>query len=156
VGQPIIAAKSGLLCQAAQPARTECSHADGTDTATMAAVSAAACTGRSGLSRPHRPLHIRRPPLPTAHPADLLRPRTLAVLGFALITIGTIGCTQLSVGTTWQSLQGWLVLRGLGLGLAMTPLSTLALAIVSNRELARASSLVSVMRQVAGAIGLSA
>jgi hypothetical protein len=36
----------------------------------------------------------------------------------------------------------------------MTPLSTLALAIVSNRELARASSLVNVMRQVAGAIGL--
>ncbi|HEX6655692.1 MAG TPA: MFS transporter [Candidatus Limnocylindria bacterium] len=64
-------------------------------------------------------------------------PRILAILGFALITIGTIGCTQLSVGTTWQSLQVWLVLRGLGLGLAMTPLSTLALAIVSNRQLAR-------------------
>jgi MFS family permease len=83
-------------------------------------------------------------------------PRILAILGFALITIGTIGCTQLSVGTTWRSLQVWLVLRGLGLGLAMTPLSTLALAIVSNRQLARASSLVNVMRQVAGAIGLSA
>jgi MFS family permease len=82
-------------------------------------------------------------------------PRILAVIGFALITIGTIGCTQLRVETTWQSLQVWLVLRGLGLGLAMTPLSTLALAIVSNRELARASSLVNVMRQVAGAIGLS-
>jgi len=82
-------------------------------------------------------------------------PRILAVVGFALITIGTIGCTQLSVETTWQSLQVWLVLRGLGLGLAMTPLSTLALAIVSNRELARASSLVNVMRQVAGAIALS-
>jgi MFS family permease len=83
-------------------------------------------------------------------------PRILAILGFALITIGTIGFTQLSVETSWQSLQGWLVVRGLGLGLAMTPLSTLALAIVSNRELARASSLVNVMRQVAGAIGLSA
>ena len=83
-------------------------------------------------------------------------PRILATVGFALITIGTIGFTQLSVGTTWQSLQVWLMLRGLGLGLAMTPLSTLALAIVSNRQLARASSLVNVMRQVAGAIGLSA
>jgi EmrB/QacA subfamily drug resistance transporter len=82
-------------------------------------------------------------------------PRILAILGFALITIGTIGFTQLSVGTTWQSLQVWMVVRGLGLGLAMTPLSTLALAIVSNRQLARASSLVNVMRQVAGAIGLS-
>jgi MFS family permease len=82
-------------------------------------------------------------------------PRILAIVGFALITIGTIGFTRLSVSTTWQSLQVWLVLRGLGLGLAMTPLSTLALAIASNRELARASSLVNVMRQVAGAIGLS-
>lgn len=87
---------------------------------------------------------------------DRVGPRILAVLGFALITIGTIGFTQLSVGATWQSLQAWMVVRGLGLGLAMTPLSTLALAIVSNRELARASSLVNVMRQVAGAIGLSA
>jgi MFS family permease len=78
-------------------------------------------------------------------------PRILAILGFSLITIGTIGCMQLRVGTTWQSLQVWLVLRGL----AMTPLSTLALAIVSNRQLARASSLDNVMRQVAGAIGLS-
>jgi len=85
-----------------------------------------------------------------------LGPRILATFGFALLTVGTIGFTQLTVGTTWQSLQIRMVLRGLGLGLTNTPLNTLALAIVSNRQMARASSLVNVMRQVAGAIGLSA
>lgn len=82
-------------------------------------------------------------------------PRIMAVIGFALLTIGTIGFTQLTVRTTGADLQGWLVLRGLGLGLVNIPLQTLALAAISNRDMARASSLVNVTRQVAGAIGIA-
>ncbi|HEV8191706.1 MAG TPA: DHA2 family efflux MFS transporter permease subunit, partial [Ktedonobacterales bacterium] len=82
-------------------------------------------------------------------------PRIMATLGFLLITVGTIGFTQLTVNTTGESLQGWLILRGLGLGLINIPLQTLALAAVSNRAMARASSLVNVTRQVAGAVGVA-
>jgi EmrB/QacA subfamily drug resistance transporter len=82
-------------------------------------------------------------------------PRVMAVVGFALLAIGTIGFTQLTVHTTGADLQGWLILRGLGLGLVNIPLQTLALAAISNRDMARASSLVNVTRQVAGAIGVA-
>lgn len=83
-------------------------------------------------------------------------PRILAAVGFALLTVGTIGFTQLDLTTTGLSVQVWLILRGLGLGLTNIPLQTLVLSVVSNRAMARASSLVSVTRQVAGAIGIAA
>ena len=82
-------------------------------------------------------------------------PRWLTVFGFVLVTVGTYGFTQLTPTTSWQSLQGWLVLRGLGLGFTNIPLQTLALSVVSNRAMARASSLSNVTRQVFGAVGLS-
>jgi EmrB/QacA subfamily drug resistance transporter len=82
-------------------------------------------------------------------------PRILATLGFALVTAGTFGFTRLTPTTSWQSLQIWMVLRGLGLGFTNIPLQTLMLSVVSNRLMARASSLANVMRQVFGAIGLT-
>ncbi|HVU66957.1 MAG TPA: DHA2 family efflux MFS transporter permease subunit [Ktedonobacteraceae bacterium] len=85
-----------------------------------------------------------------------LGPRILAVTGLILLVGGSYGLTQLDVSTSGWSLQGWLVLRGLGLGLVNMPLQTLALSVVSNRAMAKASSLVTVTRQVAGAIGVAA
>ncbi len=82
-------------------------------------------------------------------------PRTLVAMGFVLVTIGTFGLTQLNVNTSWQSLQIWLLLRGLGLGFTNIPLQTLAVSVVSNRAMARASSLINVTRQVFGAIGIT-
>ena len=82
-------------------------------------------------------------------------PRILAFLGFILITIGTFALTQLTVSTPGLSLQGWFVLRGLGLGFINIPLQTLALSVISNQAMARASSLVNVTRQVSGALGVS-
>jgi EmrB/QacA subfamily drug resistance transporter len=82
-------------------------------------------------------------------------PRMLVATGFALVTVGTYGLTQLDVNTNWQSLQIWLVVRGLGLGFTNIPLQTLALSVVSNRAMARASSLTNVTRQVFGAIGIT-
>src|SRR5215469_16287843 len=83
-------------------------------------------------------------------------PRIMAVVGFVLVTVGTIGITQLNVATAGLSLQGWLVLRGFGLGLVNIPMQTLALSVVSNKAMARASSLVNVTRQVFSAVGVSA
>lgn len=83
-------------------------------------------------------------------------PRVMATVGFALITAGTYGLTQFSVNTSGADLQFWLVLRGLGLGLTNIPLQTLAVSVVSNRAMARASSLVNVTRQVTGAVGIAA
>jgi EmrB/QacA subfamily drug resistance transporter len=86
---------------------------------------------------------------------NVVGPRVLATAGFVLVTAGTWGLTRFTVTTTGQEVQFWLILRGLGLGFTNIPLQTLALSVVSNRAMARASSLVNVMRQVAGAVGAS-
>jgi EmrB/QacA subfamily drug resistance transporter len=82
-------------------------------------------------------------------------PRGLVSFGFILVTVGTYGLTKLSVNTTWQSMQIWLLVRGLGLGFTNIPLQTLAVSVVSNRAMARASSLINVTRQVFGAVGIT-
>ena len=82
-------------------------------------------------------------------------PRILVTLGFVLVTIGSYGLTQLHVNTSWQSLQLWLLVRGFGLGFTNIPLQTLAVSVVSNRAMARASSLINVTRQVFGAVGIT-
>ncbi len=82
-------------------------------------------------------------------------PRILAATGLALLVVGTYSLTQLDVNTSGQSLQIWLVLRGLGLGFTMPSLQTVALSAVSNRAMAKASSLVTVTRMVASAIGVA-
>jgi EmrB/QacA subfamily drug resistance transporter len=87
---------------------------------------------------------------------NVVGPRILAALGFALIVAGTYGFTKLGVDTSGTSLQPWLILRGFGLGFSNIPLQTLALSVVSNREMARASSLSNSTRQVFGAVGISA
>jgi EmrB/QacA subfamily drug resistance transporter len=82
-------------------------------------------------------------------------PRLLAATGLVLLVVGTSRLTQLEVNTTGLSLQIWLVLRGLGLGFTMPALQTMAVSKVSNRAMARASSLVTVTRMVASAIGVA-
>jgi EmrB/QacA subfamily drug resistance transporter len=82
-------------------------------------------------------------------------PRVLAVAGLAVATISMIGFTRLDIGTTGADLQVWLILRGLGLGLVAQPLQTLAVSVVSNRQMARASSLISSTKVVFGAVGVA-
>jgi MFS family permease len=82
-------------------------------------------------------------------------PRILVAVGLVLLVAGTYSLTQLDVNTSGMSLQIWLILRGLGLGFTMPALQTVALSAVSNRAMAKASSLVTVTRMVASAIGVA-
>ncbi len=82
-------------------------------------------------------------------------PRILSVVGTALVTISMIGFTRLNVTTTGADLQIWLILRGLGLGLVAQPLQTLAVSVVSNQQMAKASSLISSTKTAFGAVGVT-
>lgn len=86
---------------------------------------------------------------------NVVGPRTLAFFGLAFVTVATIGLRDVSLSTTGASLQGWLVLRGIGLGMTNTPLQTIALSRISNKAMARATSLLSVTRQVFSSIGVA-
>ena len=82
-------------------------------------------------------------------------PRILAVAGLAIVAISMIGFTRLNISTTGADLQPWLILRGIGLGLVAQPLQTLAVSVVSNRQMAKASSLISSTKVVFGAVGVA-
>ena len=82
-------------------------------------------------------------------------PRILAIAGVGVATISMIGFTRMDVGTTGAELQIWLILRGLGLGLVAQPLQTLAVSVVSNQQMAKASSLISSTKIIASAIGVA-
>lgn len=86
---------------------------------------------------------------------NMVGPRILAVIGSAMVAVSMIGFTNLDVATTGASLQIWLILRGLGLGLVGQPLQTLAVSVVSNKLMAKASSLMSSTKTVFGAVGVS-
>jgi EmrB/QacA subfamily drug resistance transporter len=75
-------------------------------------------------------------------------PRTLTLFGLLLLTVGTYGFTQIDVNTTGGSLQIWMIVRSFGVGFVYQPMQTFALSVVSNKAMARASSLVTVARQV--------
>src|SRR3989440_2114629 len=82
-------------------------------------------------------------------------PRILAVTGLAIAAISMIGFTRLDISTKGADLQLWLILRGLGLGLVAQPLQTLAVSVVSNRQMAKASSLINSTKVVFGAVGVA-
>ena len=82
-------------------------------------------------------------------------PRILAVFGTVLVTISLVGFTHLEVTTTGADLQIWMILRGLGLGMVMQPVQMLALSVVSNKLMAKASSLISSTRIAFGAVGVA-
>lgn len=82
-------------------------------------------------------------------------PRILAVIGLLFLVGGTYGLTQITVTTGGWDLQPWLIARGLGLGLLNLPIQNLALSVVSNKAMAKASSLVNATRQIFAAVGLA-
>lgn len=84
-----------------------------------------------------------------------LGPRILAIIGCIITVVSLIGFTQLDVNTSGGQLQIWLILRGIGLGLVGQPVQTLAVSVVSKRQMARASSLISSTKVVAGAVGVA-
>lgn len=83
-------------------------------------------------------------------------PRLLAVVGTALVALSMLGFTRLEVTTSGADVQIWLILRGLGLGLVGQPLQTLAVSVVSNQQMAKASSLLNSTKIVFGAVGVAA
>jgi EmrB/QacA subfamily drug resistance transporter len=82
-------------------------------------------------------------------------PRILTALGLLFLASGTYMLTQIDINTTGQELQVTLALRGFGAGFFIMHLQTLALSVVSNEAMAKASSLLGIMRQVATALGVT-
>lgn len=86
---------------------------------------------------------------------NLIGPRILSVVGAIMVAVSMIGFTNLTLATTGADVQIWLILRGLGLGLVGVPLQTVGVAVISNRQMAKATSLMSSTKTVFGAVGVA-
>jgi len=82
-------------------------------------------------------------------------PRILTMVGVALLALGSVGFVTAGPDTSPWSLTPWLILRGAGFGMAGIPIQNLALSVVSNVAMARASSLFNVTRQIFSAVGVA-
>lgn len=86
---------------------------------------------------------------------NIVGPRLLAVVGVAMVAVSMVGFTNLTIATTGTDVQVWLILRGLGMGLVSMPLQTVGVSVVSNRQMAKATSLMSSTQTVFSAIGVA-
>jgi hypothetical protein len=76
--------------------------------------------------------------------------------GAVLGTVGLAWLTQISVTSGYVSgILGPMLVFGVGMGLLFVPLTVVAVSGVAPREAGAASSLLNVMQQVGGSLGLS-
>jgi DHA2 family multidrug resistance protein len=87
--------------------------------------------------------------------SDRGNPKIPALIGIVLLAISLYLNYFLSVFSEESQIMAALYVRGVGLGLLFTPLSTLALMDIPGRKMAQASGMFNVIRQVGGSFGVA-
>ena len=83
-------------------------------------------------------------------------PRVMMIAGMVPVIIGMAWLSRVSPGTGyWTGVIGPMVLLGGGMGTVFVPLTTASLAGVQQADSGAASSMVNVMQQIGGALGLA-
>jgi len=86
---------------------------------------------------------------------DRIGPRVPVLLGLVITGFTTLWLQGLDITTPDSAIRLILFLRGMGLGLAMMPVMTYALAAVPMKMTSQASSLINVTRTVFGSLGIA-
>jgi EmrB/QacA subfamily drug resistance transporter len=86
---------------------------------------------------------------------DYFGPRLIAVIGILLMAYTTFLFSKISVVTPNDTIMGWLVLRGIGIGLVMMPSQTAGISAVPTRLVGRASAISNVIQRVSGSFGIA-
>lgn len=82
-------------------------------------------------------------------------PKFFIISGLLLMAISFYMNYYLSLETDKEYIMFSLYLRGLGMGLLFTPLLTLALVNIRNSDMAQASSITNIVRQMGGSFGVA-
>ena len=85
--------------------------------------------------------------------ADRIGPGKIVMTGLAVITVGMGMFTQLTADTSYIFIIGALFVMGLGMGATMMPIMASALATLTDHSIARGSTLMNIVQQVAASIG---
>ncbi|MFJ8349641.1 MDR family MFS transporter [Streptomyces sp. NPDC094153] len=87
---------------------------------------------------------------------DRMGPRWVALTGFALCTAATVPFVFATADTSKVLLMAALLVRGIGMGAAIVPLTGAAYAGVGHQEIPDASVITRVAQQVGGSVGTAA
>jgi EmrB/QacA subfamily drug resistance transporter len=85
--------------------------------------------------------------------ADKIGAGKIVLVGIVVLAIGMGVFTQVGAHTSYALLLGSLFVMGLGMGATMMPIMTAALQTLNDHNLARGSTLMNIVQQVAGSIG---
>jgi EmrB/QacA subfamily drug resistance transporter len=85
--------------------------------------------------------------------ADRIGPGKIVLTGIVVLAVGMAVFTQVSAHTSYALLLSALFVMGLGMGATMMPIMTAALQTLTDQNLARGSTLMNIVQQVAGSIG---
>jgi MFS transporter, DHA2 family, multidrug resistance protein len=86
---------------------------------------------------------------------DRHNPKVPLVLGLLVMAITFYQFSFLSLQSEKAEIMLPLYLRGLAMGVLFPPLTTMAIAEISNHKMAQASGLINVIRQVGGSVGVA-
>jgi DHA2 family multidrug resistance protein len=87
--------------------------------------------------------------------SDKFSPKAPMILGVIILAISFALNSQLSFLTEHSFIMTSLYLRGFGLGIVFTPLSTLSLLTMPREKMAQASGITNTVRQLGGSLGVA-
>lgn len=87
--------------------------------------------------------------------ADKFPVGRIAPVGLVVIIAGMFGMTQIDADTSYTYLIAVLFVLGLGMGGTMMPIMTSALKTLTHHEVARGSTLLNIVQQIASSVGVA-
>ncbi|GAB4266100.1 DHA2 family efflux MFS transporter permease subunit [Thermincola ferriacetica] len=86
---------------------------------------------------------------------DKFGAKPVVIPGLLILMLSTYQLSRLTLDTNSHTVMWLMAVRGVGLGLAMMPITTAGMNSVPSHLVARASALQNVIRQVAGSVGIT-
>jgi EmrB/QacA subfamily drug resistance transporter len=86
---------------------------------------------------------------------DKIGARWLAVVGFTITTYGFYLMQSLDVSTAFSTISSWLIIRAIGIGGVMMPVTTAGMNTVPPPKVGQATALTNAIRQVSASLGIA-
>ncbi|WP_378954082.1 DHA2 family efflux MFS transporter permease subunit [Pelosinus sp. sgz500959] len=87
--------------------------------------------------------------------ADRFGAKPVVVAGIFLLGAGTMPLMYMDMDTSYEYVMGVMVVRGLGLGLFMMPVTVMGMTNIPLDKVSRASSINNALRQISGSMGIA-
>jgi DHA2 family multidrug resistance protein len=86
---------------------------------------------------------------------DRLGTKKVAIPGLIILCVATWGFSTVTLNMPFANLQGWLILRGLAMGMTMQPIQQAALRGLSMKQVSQGSTINSVIRSVTSSLAIA-